>query len=191
MPRDCAPPVTSKPPLLLAATVPAETWPSPQVMVAVNLLAAAAGSASLKEATVPENAKPSVALMAGVAATVRAPSATEAVFCRVICEPPRSCTSTRTGKDPGRAKVLAPATLKPPPVSAVTVPAERWPSPQSMVAVKSVGSAFGLASAKVATVPLNAQALSPVGGDQPHNNLMPYLALNFCIALLGVFPPRT
>lgn len=29
-----------------------------------------------------------------------------------------------------------------------------------------------------------------VGGNQPHNNLMPYLTLNFCIALQGVFPPR-
>jgi microcystin-dependent protein len=29
------------------------------------------------------------------------------------------------------------------------------------------------------------------GGDQPHNNLMPYLTLTFCIALQGVFPPRT
>jgi microcystin-dependent protein len=34
------------------------------------------------------------------------------------------------------------------------------------------------------------QALSPAGGDLPHNNLMPYLVLNFCIALQGVFPPR-
>jgi microcystin-dependent protein len=34
------------------------------------------------------------------------------------------------------------------------------------------------------------QALAPAGGDQPHNNLMPYLTLNFCIALQGVFPPR-
>lgn len=38
---------------------------------------------------------------------------------------------------------------------------------------------------------LNLSALSPVGGDQPHNNMMPYLAFNFCIALQGVFPPRT
>jgi microcystin-dependent protein len=35
------------------------------------------------------------------------------------------------------------------------------------------------------------QALSPAGGDQPHNNMMPYLTLNFCIALQGVYPPRT
>jgi microcystin-dependent protein len=34
------------------------------------------------------------------------------------------------------------------------------------------------------------QALAPAGGDQPHNNMQPYLTLNFCIALQGVFPPR-
>ena len=31
----------------------------------------------------------------------------------------------------------------------------------------------------------------PTGGDQPHNNMQPYLTLNFCIALQGVYPPRT
>ena len=35
------------------------------------------------------------------------------------------------------------------------------------------------------------QAVAPVGSDLPHNNLMPYLTLHFCIALQGVFPPRT
>lgn len=39
-------------------------------------------------------------------------------------------------------------------------------------------------------VSLSDSALAPAGGDQPHNNLMPYLTLNFCIALQGVFPPR-
>ncbi len=34
-------------------------------------------------------------------------------------------------------------------------------------------------------------AVAPAGGDQPHNNLMPYLTFYFCIALQGVFPPRT
>src|SRR5687768_14483845 len=32
------------------------------------------------------------------------------------------------------------------------------------------------------------QAAAPAGDDLPHNNLMPYLALNFCIALQGVYP---
>lgn len=29
-----------------------------------------------------------------------------------------------------------------------------------------------------------------VGGSQPHNNMMPYLVLNFIIALQGIFPSR-
>jgi hypothetical protein len=35
-----------------------------------------------------------------------------------------------------------------------------------------------------------AESLPPAGGDTPHNNLQPFLILNFCIALQGVFPPR-
>jgi microcystin-dependent protein len=34
-------------------------------------------------------------------------------------------------------------------------------------------------------------AISNAGGSQPHNNLMPYLTLNFIIALQGIFPPRS
>jgi len=34
------------------------------------------------------------------------------------------------------------------------------------------------------------QALAPAGGSGPHNNMQPYLTLNFCIAMQGVFPPR-
>lgn len=34
------------------------------------------------------------------------------------------------------------------------------------------------------------ETLAPAGGDQPHNNLQPYLTFYFCIALQGVFPPR-
>lgn len=34
-------------------------------------------------------------------------------------------------------------------------------------------------------------ALPPAGGDQPHNNMQPYLTFYFNIALQGVFPPRT
>jgi microcystin-dependent protein len=40
-------------------------------------------------------------------------------------------------------------------------------------------------------VALAPEALPPAGGDQPHNNLMPYVTLYFNIALQGVFPPRT
>jgi microcystin-dependent protein len=38
---------------------------------------------------------------------------------------------------------------------------------------------------------LAASAVSPVGSSNPHNNLMPFLTLNFCIALQGVYPSRS
>ena len=37
---------------------------------------------------------------------------------------------------------------------------------------------------------LNAASISNTGGSQPHNNMMPYLVLNFVIALQGIFPSR-
>ena len=42
-----------------------------------------------------------------------------------------------------------------------------------------------------ATGAMNPNSLAPAGGSLPHNNMQPYLTLNFCIALQGVFPPRT
>lgn len=33
--------------------------------------------------------------------------------------------------------------------------------------------------------------LSPSGGSQPHNNMQPYLAVNFIISLYGIFPSQT
>ena len=37
---------------------------------------------------------------------------------------------------------------------------------------------------------MSPSAMSPTGGNQPHNNMQPYLTFYFCIALQGVFPPR-
>ena len=37
---------------------------------------------------------------------------------------------------------------------------------------------------------MHAASISNVGGSQPHNNMMPYLVLNFIIALQGIFPSR-
>lgn len=45
-------------------------------------------------------------------------------------------------------------------------------------------------NAAQATTGLAPQAIGMTGGSQPHNNMQPYLALNYCIALNGVFPPR-
>jgi microcystin-dependent protein len=41
------------------------------------------------------------------------------------------------------------------------------------------------------TVALNPASVQPTGGGQPHDNLQPFLVLNYCIALQGAFPPRS
>jgi microcystin-dependent protein len=40
-------------------------------------------------------------------------------------------------------------------------------------------------------VTLAPQMVTPAGGNQPHNNIQPSLTLSFCIALQGVYPPRS
>jgi len=37
---------------------------------------------------------------------------------------------------------------------------------------------------------MSTAALGTTGGSQPHENMSPYLVLNFCIALTGIFPSR-
>jgi len=39
-------------------------------------------------------------------------------------------------------------------------------------------------------IKLHPNAIGAKGGSQPHENMQPYLVLNWCIALQGVFPPR-
>jgi len=37
-------------------------------------------------------------------------------------------------------------------------------------------------------VPMNASSVSPAGGSQPHDNMQPFLCINFIISLFGLFP---
>jgi microcystin-dependent protein len=55
------------------------------------------------------------------------------------------------------------------------------------------GAGRGAAALYIAGPPtgkVNPNSLTPSGGSLPHNNMQPYLTLNFCIALQGVFPAR-
>ena len=38
---------------------------------------------------------------------------------------------------------------------------------------------------------LNASAVGPIGGSQPHTNFQPYLCVDFIISLFGIFPSPT
>ena len=62
------------------------------------------------------------------------------------------------------------------------------PGPLTCLARSNPGTAYK--NTTVNLTQFSDQAVAPAGGDQPHNNLMPYLTLNFCIAMQGIFPPR-
>jgi microcystin-dependent protein len=62
----------------------------------------------------------------------------------------------------------------------------RSPAPTLDLAASQVYS-----DATAADTQLDPAAVSVAGNSQPHNNLMPYLTVNFCIALQGVFPARS
>ncbi len=40
-------------------------------------------------------------------------------------------------------------------------------------------------------VAMASSALAPAGGSQPHNNLQPYVCINYIISLFGVFPTQS
>jgi microcystin-dependent protein len=63
------------------------------------------------------------------------------------------------------------------------------PNPQGEVlAESSLATLYGTGSPSSQMAP---QAISSVGGSQPHDNLQPYLCIDFIISLFGVFPSPT
>ena len=88
--------------------------------------------------------------------------------------------------------------------SSVTLNQQQMPAhPHLVQATNAAASGDNAAGALLAQAGLNAYgafsspaamgvgAVGNTGGSQPHNNMMPYLVLNFCIALQGIFPSQT
>ena len=63
------------------------------------------------------------------------------------------------------------------------------PAGASFAKGPGTSSLYGPASGTPST--LAPQALAPNGSNLPHNNMQPYLTLNFIIAMQGIYPPRT
>jgi microcystin-dependent protein len=63
--------------------------------------------------------------------------------------------------------------------------------PTANATVAKASGALPFAASGGALAMMAPESLAPAGGDQPHNNMMPYLTFYFCIALQGVFPPRS
>lgn len=41
------------------------------------------------------------------------------------------------------------------------------------------------------SLPMDPAAIGPAGGSQPHDNMVPFLVINFILSLFGVFPSQT
>lgn len=65
---------------------------------------------------------------------------------------------------------------------------EANPAPNVALAVAAGGNPYIPAVAASGT--MSPMALAAQGSGTAHNNMMPTLSLNYCIALTGVFPPR-
>jgi microcystin-dependent protein len=63
------------------------------------------------------------------------------------------------------------------------------PSSATCIAGANPGQAYSATTTNPVT--MAPQIIGPAGGNLPHNNMQPYLTVNFCIALQGVYPPRT
>ena len=62
-------------------------------------------------------------------------------------------------------------------------------SPSPSGAVWDTGTTAEYSSA-APNLSMNPAALAPAGSGQPHDNMAPFLAINFIISLFGIYPPQ-
>ncbi|QNH15022.1 microcystin dependent protein [Xanthomonas sp. GW] len=119
-------------------------------------------------------------------------------FCgRASCEQGQGpgLSSRQRGDSFGSAGVSLSTTQIPPHQHGITAfsqpdPAKRTGTPANGAALSSLGSAAARPFATVAQpeAQFSPTALLPTGTGLAHENQQPYLAVNFCIALSGVYP---
>ncbi len=59
-----------------------------------------------------------------------------------------------------------------------------------VTAVSPATAPVNIYGAPTSTIALDSTTLSSVGGSQSHNNMQPFLVLNYCIATMGIYPMR-
>lgn len=74
-------------------------------------------------------------------------------------------------------------------VGTTTDPQGATPGNMSWTAGASFGAVRGYSDQVPANTPMG-NTLATAGSSQPHNNMQPYLTMNFCIALQGIYPSR-
>lgn len=70
-------------------------------------------------------------------------------------------------------------------LNATSATGTNTPASNTLLATSNPQQAYGAPASLVAMDP---GSIASVGGSQAHLNMMPFLTLNFCIALQGIFP---
>ena len=65
------------------------------------------------------------------------------------------------------------------------------PATEAAGATMTYSSAAPDSSMHAAAVNPGTGATANTGGNQPHENMQPYLVVNYCISLFGIFPSQT
>ena len=99
--------------------------------------------------------------------------------------------SARTMGDTGGAETVTLKASRLPPhthtLVASSTPANAAAGPGGGVLAATAINVYGTSAPPL---PMSAQAISAVGGSQPHENMAPFLALKYIIALTGVYPSQ-
>jgi microcystin-dependent protein len=75
-------------------------------------------------------------------------------------------------------------------VASATSSTANAPNPNSGILAVPADSTFAIYGPAQSLVPIAPASLGQTGGSMPHNNVQPYLVLNYCIAIQGIFPSR-
>ena len=71
----------------------------------------------------------------------------------------------------------------------------RWNGVNATSPANNVWGNWGTAGSPYSTqapgTQMNPQALQAIGGSQPHDNMLPYLAVNYIISLFGIYPSQS
>lgn len=74
--------------------------------------------------------------------------------------------------------------------TATSAPASSNTASGNIVGTDAQGTIDFLAAGPATPFPINAATIVPNAGGVAHNNMQPYLVMNYCIALIGIYPSR-
>lgn len=103
---------------------------------------------------------------------------------------PQTMTNYSLGKQGGTETVTLTQTELPVHTHIANASSQAGTQVSPAGAVWGAQTTLNLFSQQPPDVQMSPQSLTPAGGNQPHDNMMPFLAINFIIATEGIYPSQ-